>query len=381
MNTIKKAQENELKILQSLAKFSWLTTRQIGQIVWSTSSHNSLQLSKKTLLRMYKSKLIDCSELLPDEKKHPQKSRFKIFGWFLIERGNHQLLNLKPHIKINGYLKNGVREEGSLEIIYSISKKNQYHRFLCNQFLIDRHNKLFKFLSEDSEDAFDLLENDDDDDFLTMSEAEVVEKFGFFNQQMGCVPDAILRDNIRAVSIEIENSSRGFGNHGKKLMWFMNEFAEVLKREDVYERDFSLIHELRNFPAMEVVFVCSCWRSFRNIYRYVHQIAENAEAVEQIASNVHYIVINEKIPTENWIDPFSSIAYISHENGWYYEEKGRQLSRFSDDHKIGLLELRTERNITVKELARDCNVSVSTIYAWNREFEVWKKKVHKPRVL
>lgn len=360
LNSFERAARNEAMVLQFLGEYSWLTTHQIGFLIFGKSS-NSLALAKRLLFRMRENMLIEHDELSTQKKS--------VFGWFLIEGGRERLLKENPQTKVNGFIGDGRFING--KYVY-ISAKDVYHRFLCNSFMIGLADG-YTELNPDSDEfePVDIFVKQHEQSFIQIPESHIQSNSLRFLKAFGCEPDCVIKNGDTLISIEVENTARGPANHKKKLYSFLDVYLDRMKLDGVYSDDFSEISHIRRFSELRVVFVCSNEKAFRNIYRHVERAMEKKGGVEAAAESISYLIASNKPGVENWTSPFESYEYLRHYDADWLEEEGRTRHLRDDDDKRDILQQRIANGWTIEQLAAEHSIHRATVSRWNKQFKVW----------
>lgn len=361
LNSFERAARNEAEVLRFLGEYSWLTTHQVGWLVFGKSS-NSLALAKRLLFRMRENMLIEHDELSTQKKF--------VLGWFLIDAGRERLLEENPRASVNGYIGDGrfVQEKG---YVY-ISAKDVYHRFLCNSFLIGLRDGYVELNPNSGNwEPIDHFTKHPERTFIQIPEAKIQSNSGRFLRAFGCEPDCVIKNSDTLISIELENTARGPANHKKKLYSFLDSYLDRMKQNGFYSDHFDEIPEIGEFSELFVVFVCSNEKAFRNIYRHVERAMQKKEGVDAACESISYLISRNKPATENWTSPFESYDYLRHYDADWREEEGRTRHLRDDDDKRDILQQRIANAWTIEQLAAEHNIHRATISRWNKQFKVW----------
>ena len=169
-HTLTKALQNEVQALKQLARFSWLTSQQIGLLIWPHST-NANQMSNRTLKR-----LLD-KELIMSEPLNAKHFSARYRAYYLSPLGKMYLEAQFPDVKIYGFFGAG-RKNDEGELYFLMSEKEHYHRFITNQFIIEL--ELF--------DLFDIWVGDKE----VFNENRLLAHKRRFKNMLGAVPDLIL---------------------------------------------------------------------------------------------------------------------------------------------------------------------------------------------
>jgi hypothetical protein len=266
------AKENS--ILYCLARFGWLTSHQIGALLYS-NQRNQNEKARKVLKRMCDGDLVSTFLL----KRSPAA---QMRAWQLTRLGMRRLQafpNLSNSLRITS-VSSSVMDE-----------KYCYHRLITNQALIDMHLKLNKlpfscnsFITEHEQNS--------------MRHAIVSE--------FGCLPDSLVFSGEEIVLVETENSCRGIKRQFSKLTHFEESFIDRVHREGSFSGHFLRMGSCGRYRDLRQLFVCTSEKNFRSIWRKVEKIMVNEN--QRIHRHIYYAIM----PNQRWINPLKNISVFEH---------------------------------------------------------------------
>jgi hypothetical protein len=370
-----KAMENEADVLKLLARFSWLTSQQIGLIIWNGSS-SANQMSNRTLKRMLSKNLI-MSE--PLNAKH-FSNRYR--AYYLSELGRDYVEAFYPEGKIYGYFGSG-RKNDKGETYFLMGEKEHYHRFITNQFMIEL--ELYGF--------DDMWKGDK----ILFNESKVIANKRRFKNTLGSVPDSffVVNNEIGEIGyvVETENVKRGPRKHGAKFYDFMDSFFQQvgLSNSDkpVYRPS---VHELPEVSGDEhyslhikTIFLCRDESIFRNIYRKVQRVIDDVITVDEVMVEnnssvrsggldgfVYYLILNSEKNFQKTI--LGACEIVDHEYAAQRVEDGSRKYKYSDERMLNILEEYRDTGITMRELCERHDINSANVYRWNKRFNIFKPK-------
>lgn len=293
-------QLNELFCLFALARFGWLTSHQVGQLLWPSIT-NSNDKARKVLARLVSTK---CAK-----KTVLQGSRTRqIRAFFLTPKG---MKIVTEHPK----MRSGIRVKETKRSV--TDQRYQYHRMLSNQILIDVSQGRLRLPFQVGEKP------------LFFSEHETNKaRHGMF-ESLGCIPDGILKAENQLLIFEIENSRRGVQRHGSKyglgqisnklavnkMTNFLPTYIDMVIREGKYQTDLGFLGSQGSFSDTREIFVCTDERIFRSIWRMVEELLQRH--VEEYETNRNALkdrFIYVLMKSEQWIDPLhkDNIRILEH---------------------------------------------------------------------
>lgn len=336
-------EENEINILFALGKFGWLSQSQLASYCG-----NSVQTIRHILRRMMNDKLI-WTETYNDS---PGVKAFALTrkGASLLKKGHqgNSLEKVSTFYKSRGFLSNF---------------EHQYHRHLANEFLI-------ALQSEQIELGSHVVSN-------VKSEHEIQTLKNTANSIFQCVPDSlVLTTDMTLLIIEIENSARGISQHAGSLSHWLEVFAERYEQDGYYSDSLrSLFKELVNeddegsfdypdFENVEQIFVCRNEAIFRNIWRKVERVTA---AYPTCRDNISYFVLPKK---QHWHNIFLGIEPRFHDELETRELiiRGSERHKYTADRRQQIVEELNATGASRSLLAKQHNISVSTLDRWRREF-------------
>jgi hypothetical protein len=371
-NKIIKALQNEVQVLKELARFSWLTSQQIGLLIW-TDSKNSNQMSNRTLQRLLDKNLI-MSE--PLNAKH-FCDRYR--AYYLSSEGRWYLNANFPKVKIYGFFGMG-RKNAQGELYYLMSEKEHYHRFITNQFIIEL-------------ELYNINEMWEGDKVL-FNENKLIANKRSFKNTLGSVPDSFfVVNNEVGYVVETENVKRGPRKHGAKFYTFMDSFFQQINLSNEDEAEYrSSVHELPEVSGDEkcnliikTIFLCRDESIFRNIYRKVQRVIDDVIEVDEVmvVNNasvssssldgfVYYLILNSEKNFQKTIRDACEI--IDHQDAAQRVEHGSRKYKYSDEHMVKILEEYRDTGITMRELCENNDINSANVYRWNKRFNIFKTK-------
>lgn len=336
-------EENEINILFALGKFGWLSQSQLASYCG-----NSVQTIRHILRRMMNDKLI-WTETYNDS---PGVKAFALTrkGASLLKKGNqgNSLEKVSTFYKSRGFLSNF---------------EHQYHRHLANEFLIALQSEQIEFGNH--------IIN------FIKSEHEIQAMKNTANTIFQCIPDILaITTDMTLLIIEIENSSRGISQHKGSLTHWLEVFAEKYQKEDCYSDSLrDLFRELVStdengnivypeFDNVEQIFVCRNEAIFRNIWRKVERVTA---AYPTCRENISYFVLPKK---QHWHNIFLGIEPRFHDEFETRELaiRGSERHKYTSDRRQQIVEELNATGVSRSLLARQHNISVSTLDRWRREF-------------
>tara|TARA_R110002012_G_scaffold167997_2_gene331389 strand:- start:3877 stop:5004 length:1128 start_codon:yes stop_codon:yes gene_type:complete len=368
-HTVTKALQNEVQALKQLARFSWLTSQQIGLLIWPHST-NANQMSNRTLKR-----LLD-KELIMSEPLNAKHFSARYRAYYLSPLGKMYLKAQFPDVKIYGFFGAG-RKNDEGELYFLMSEKEHYHRFITNQFIIEL--ELF--------DLFDIWVGDKE----VFNENRLLAHKRRFKNMLGAVPDSFFVANEVGYVLETENVKRGPRKHGAKFYDFMSTFFEQIKLNDECEYRVS-VHELPEVPGDEdhslkvkTIFLCRDESIFRNIYRKVQNVIDETFSDEIEADGgllmlddcVYYLILNSKSAFQKTI--IDDCELVDHQFAAHRVEAGTRKYKYSDKRMIEILEEYRDSDITMRELCEKNNIHSANVYRWNKRFNVFEASADKAK--
>ncbi|AFT96738.1 hypothetical protein AMBAS45_16385 [Alteromonas macleodii str. 'Balearic Sea AD45'] len=336
-------EENKLNILFALGKFGWLSQSQLAKYC-----KTSVQTIRHVLRRMMNDKLI-WTETYNDS---PGVKAFALTrkGASLLKKGNQgdSLEKVSTFYKSRGFLSNF---------------EHQYHRHLANEFLIALQSEQIEFGNH--------IIN------FIKSEHEIQAMKNTANTIFQCIPDILaITTDMTLLIIEIENSSRGISQHKGSLTHWLEVFAEKYQKEDCYSDSLrDLFRELVStdengnivypeFDNVEQIFVCRNEVIFRNIWRKVERVTA---AYPTCRENISYFVLPKK---QHWHNIFFGIEPRFHDELETRELviQGSERHKYTADRRQQIVEQLNATGASRSLLAKQHNMSVSTLDRWRREF-------------
>jgi hypothetical protein len=374
LSTREIGQQNETTVLLLLAKFAWLTRHQIAYAIYGERS-NALKLTGRILKRMSERHFIESFEIDHVRKK-------SVAGWTLTLTGKRHLLSISPNVKVYGYksLERAINQEPVDD-----DDRNFYHRYVCNSFVLQltsgKYENLGRVIVEGSR---------------TFSECELsYRRVGFF-ESMGTLPDAMLLNGDIAVSIEVENASRGpihsekaYSGDLKKFYVFLDAYLDRLHKNGCcsYELDQTPVGPVEE---MMIVFVCNSHATFRNIHTQVQKRIDHysASLLDHEGNEIHkgyrfseyeldgrfyYYVADNHKRTKNWVNPLKDLQIFEHTENEASDliERGRDRNKYTKAERAKIIEIKGTGQFTMAELSQQYGVDRSTIYRWIKKHRVW----------
>lgn len=352
---VEAARMNELYVLYYLRRFGWLTSQQIGMLIWGTSK-NANAMALRTLKRLHENMFIECEPL----------ANPKFTGWYLLQAGVEWFDDSNPGYPLYGFVGEGRFNSDTGHYMYLMESSQQYHRLIGNWFLIHIEQDLlpdFSFIQRDG------------DSMITFPEVVVQHYKNRIANVMECLPDSFVKVDEIGISVEVERTARGPLNHGKKLYAWLDIYLQRLAAQGEYAVDFYEIKEIGALRNMYQVFVCNSAKEFRNIWRYVDEVVVQRRLYGKMDVPIYYLVMDGK---ERWNQQiFDGHHVYKHMDAEDDVRDGERTFRLSDDQMIEILEERRDTQITVKALCQKNGIDIATLYRWNQKFKVFQTQKNK----
>lgn len=293
-------QRNELYCLFALARFGWLTSHQVGQLLWSSIT-NSNDKARKVLRCLVLAKCVKKTVLQGSGTR-------QIRAYFLTPKGMKRIVE-HPNMK------HGIRVKKTKRSV--TDQRYQYHRLLSNQILIDVSQGRLRLPFQVADRPL----------FYSEHETNTV-RHGMF-ESLGCIPDGILKAENQLLIFEIENSRRGVQRHGSKyglgqisnklavnkMTNFLPTYIDLVIRQGKYQTDLGFMGNQGTFADTREIFVCTDERIFRSIWRMVEELLQrHVEAYETSRNALKDRFIYVLMKSEQWIDPLrkDNIKILEH---------------------------------------------------------------------
>ena len=336
-------EENEINILFALGKFGWLSQSQLAMYC-----EISVQTIRHVLRRMMVDNLI-WTETYNDSPGVKA---------FALSRRGASLLKNDKRSDLLGKISTFYKSSGFLS-----NFEHQYHRHLANEFLI-------ALQSEQIELGRHIISR-------VKPEHEIQTLKNTANSIFQCVPDSLaITTDMTLLIIEIENSARGISQHAGSLSHWLEVFAERYEQDGYYSDSLrSLFKELvseddegsfdyPDFENVEQIFVCRNEAIFRNIWRKVERVTA---AYPKCRENISYFVLPKK---QHWHNIFFGIEPRFHDELETRELviQGSERHKYTADRRQQIVEQLNATGASRSLLAKQHNISVSTLDRWRREF-------------
>ena len=270
--------QNEDFVLFSLARFGWLTSHQVAEILWPQKPSGN-DLSRRILSSLNSQSFVSFQIMT----RSPGK---QIKAFYLSTKGMNRVLenpDFKSLIKVKK-TKRSITDD-----------KYQYHRLLSNQVLIDIRRARLK-----------LPFCDPDSGFVLMSEHEMRPYRKSINAHLGCIPDGLVKVDSTMLVIEVENSVRGPARHGSKLRQEGNKleawlppYIERLRSQGRYSDHLLPLGKNGEYSDAKEIFVCTSEKIFRSIWRKMRGLLGQ---FNKETGYFYYIILNKQL----WVDPLRS---------------------------------------------------------------------------
>lgn len=268
------AYKTENNILYALAKFGWLTSHQVSDLVFQ-HQRNANDKARKILKRLSDNNCVTFNHL----KRSPAG---QIRGWYIKPKGMTRLLEIEPYQK-------ALRVHKTSRSF--MDSKYCYHRLITNQVVIDMHIKRnslpFRCDSFIPEHEINIMRNN-------------------VKSEFGCIPDALAINNGELILIETENSCRGPKLHGSKLTHWLEVFVERVASQRQFKGHLLQLGHTGAYSDVRQLFVCTSEKNFRSIWRKVEKVMGKEQC--RIHRHVFYVVLNKPI----WVNPLKSIVTLEH---------------------------------------------------------------------
>ena len=294
--------ENENKILYALAKFGWLTSHQIANLLWPErpSGHD---LARRALTKL-------CKESFVNAEIMQRSSHRQIKAFYLRRKGMKRLKEIDSLYKF-------IRVQKTKRSI--TDPKYQYHRLISNQVLIDIRNNRLPIALEGSS-------------YVLMNEHEMKPFRRLLNEHFGCIPDSLIKVDTTMIVVEVENSTRGPARHGSKLRQegsklegWLPVYIERLRSQRQYSGHLMCWGNTGYYSDAIEIFVCTSEKIFRSIWRKMYKLLGQFNDLDNF---IYYIVMNEEL----WIDPLraSNVKILEHNSS-----EARQLVAVGEERTKG----------------------------------------------